>query len=332
MYNACAYPKKCEMKILKAIVLMACLLCAQLAAAMASSGSEVVFGTSVVPVQGMWWNETRAGSGYNLAIDEKGYIVLSWLTYRVDGTPTFYVMSGQFVTPCGNSTAVSNGCLAQKLEWSRTGIIGRLTSPIYEATNGACPTCEYRRNSVLTSALGTGEVVFYGNRVADLKFLDKVVRIYPQPLIATIDDQLKGDWTGKVIGSLTYRFVRAADLDGKMRQEPDPGRLDYIYVPSTIPNESRIYRVFYNQGFRDGLLAVEPNGRIYWLRQRGIDISFALEIQYQAVDEVFLDGNRMVRWDKNAYRPRTGSTVGMPGELEIYRIIAPVVLTTVIVP
>ena len=56
------------MKILKALVLMVCILFSQFASALASSDRVVVFGTSILPISGIWWNETRSGSGYNLVV------------------------------------------------------------------------------------------------------------------------------------------------------------------------------------------------------------------------------------------------------------------------
>ena len=318
------------MIILKALVLMACILCSQFASALASSDRVVVFGTSVLPVQGIWWNETRSGSGYNLAIDEKGFIFLTWFSYRTDGTPTFYVMSGQFVTPCGNATAVSKGCLAQKQEWSRTGIIGRLNSPIYETANGACPTCVYRPNTTAISALGDGEVVFYGNRVADLKFGTTTTRIYPQPLIATIDDQLKGRWVGKVATSgfnnevVTIsdtefpQIIRASELDGLLRPAPDKNLPNQTYEPIVLSNRAKVFRS------GSGFFAVEPNGRIYFVGRSG---SGGSEREYEGGREIFIDGNRMVMWTKDFYRanfgnPLFGNGVGMTAEFDLYRQVS----------
>ena len=314
------------MKSLKVLVLMVCLLASQFASALASSDRIVVFGTSVLPVSSIWWNETRSGSGYNLAIDEKGFIFLTWFSYRRDGTPTFYVMSGQFVTPCGNATAVSKGCLAQKLEWSRTGIIGRLNSPIYETANGACPTCVYQPNTVSTSALGAGEVVFYGNRVADLKFGTTTIKIYPQPLIATIDDQLKGTWTGKNAGSGlnseivtirdsgSIRFIRASELDGLLRPLPDMNLSNQSYQPLVLSNRTKVFRLVGG----GALVAVEPNGRIYLVSRTSVGPEF----EYDYASEIFVDGNRMVFWGKDSYKPNFGSTVGMTYEMDLYRSVA----------
>ena len=320
------------MNILKALVLMVCILCSQFASALASSDRVVVFGTSFLPVSGIWWNETRSGSGYNLAIDEKGFIFLTWFSYRTDGTPTFYVMSGQFVTPCGNATAVSKGCLAQKQEWSRTGIIGRLNSPIYETANGACPTCVYRPNTIATSALGAGEVVFYGNRVADLKFGTTTTRIYPQPLIATIDDQLKGRWVGKQllpgivnpeavrISDTEYpQFIRASELDGLLVPAPDKNLPNQTYEPLVLSNRAKVYRV----DASSSLFAVEPNGRIFRVGR----LPGSSEREYNNAAEIFIDGNRMVVWFKDFYRanfnnPSFGNGVGMTIELDLYRQVS----------
>lgn len=287
-----------------------------------------------MPYQGAWWNETRNGSGYNLAIDEKGYIFLTWYTYRADGSSTFYVIGNRYETACGQATAATPSCTAQKVEWAETGITGRLTGPVYETANGACPICEYRQNTVAVSALGMAEVVFFGNRLAQLRLpnVNTVITIYPQPLIATIDDQFSDLWSGKSLlfdlvapapspgvsapvlsVNTTWRITRAPELDGQLRPyQSYSGGSSGTFKPILVSPAAKIYRVV--EGTNRNLIAVEPNGKILYLEAGARPIP-----EYASGGEIFLEGNRMVVWTKEFFQFTNSSTVDMRRDFDLVR-------------
>ncbi|MDJ0655935.1 MAG: S8 family serine peptidase [Xanthomonadales bacterium] len=60
-------------------------------------------GRTITPVQGLWFNPARDGSGFNLNLSDD-QLIIEWYTYLEDGTPTWYLAQGEF-PPAGDQWA-----------------------------------------------------------------------------------------------------------------------------------------------------------------------------------------------------------------------------------
>ena len=46
------------------------------------------------PEAGQYWNPQEPGNGYGIDIDSNGSVFVQWFTYRTDGVPVWYALSG----------------------------------------------------------------------------------------------------------------------------------------------------------------------------------------------------------------------------------------------
>ncbi len=114
----------------------------------------------LVPHQGGWWNAAQPGSGYFFEFSENadGSLLGLATTYTYDdaGKSTFLIVQGPLVF----STE------AERLD---TGIIARLSSPLFKAENGQPFGGAYRPATVSPSSFGTGEYVFFTRRTGEFR-------------------------------------------------------------------------------------------------------------------------------------------------------------------
>jgi hypothetical protein len=79
---------------------------------------EAMFGASVIPVVGLWWNPSESGSGYNIDV-KNGLLVATIFTYKANGDPQWYITSG----PLGDNI---------------------FTGTINKYSGGQCISCPYK--------------------------------------------------------------------------------------------------------------------------------------------------------------------------------------------
>lgn len=149
------------------------------------------------PDAGQYWNPNEPGNGYSVDIDPNGNVFVQWFTYRADGVPVWYTMIGKIerapaqtfagvTVPACTNVPMYDRCLGDKLRFLTTGVLARVTSPVYAVVNGACPTCPPRFPDVSESPLGPATVEWFGNRSAVLTFQGKSVAIQRQDIATPV--------------------------------------------------------------------------------------------------------------------------------------------------
>lgn len=157
----------------------------------------------LVPHQGGWWNAAEPGSGYFFEFSQNadGSLLGLATTYTYDdaGKSTFLIVQGPVVF----STE------AERLD---TGIIARLSSPLFKAENGQSFGGTYRPATVSPSSFGAGEYVFFTRRTGEFRAGGRTTPIRALSPLATQAEYvrlLSGTW--KLQGRMRRNAEAAAD-------------------------------------------------------------------------------------------------------------------------
>jgi|GEM_PF-6548399 len=162
----------------------------------------------LVPHQGGWWNPAEGGSGhfFDFSQNEDGSLTGLATTYTYDeaGKSTFLIVQGPVV-------------LSTNEERLSTGIIARLSSPLYKAENGQPFGGTYRPATVSPSSFGTGEYVFFTRRTGEFRAVGRITPIRavsPLPSATEYTRLLTGTWK----------------LQGQMRRNSEIENTDPAYL------------------------------------------------------------------------------------------------------
>ena len=211
----------------------------------ASAHAEVLLSASFAapPDAGQYWNPQEPGNGYGIDIDSNGNVFVQWFTYRNDGVPVWYTMSGTLeragpqtigssgtfngVIPSCIGVPFSDRCLGDKIRFLKTGVLARVSSPVYAVVNGACPTCPPRFPDVSQSPLGPATIEWFGSRAAVLTFQGRSVSIQRQD-----------------IATPTSALVANIDFKGVIAKPASIGGGDYFYpITARFSRDTRITNV-----------------------------------------------------------------------------------------
>ncbi len=343
------------MSINKLRFLIAFLACSFAVSAYAqfSSGYLAISAFAAPPDPGMYYNPEEPGNGYGIDIDSNGSVFVAWYTYRADGVPVWYTMSGNLerapaqtlknlqntrIAACTN-VPLYDQCLGDKVRFFNTGVLSRVTSPVYAVVNGACPTCPPRFPAVSESALGPATIVWVGNRSAVLTFQGRSVAIQRQDIATPVTRLIENvNLTGVMIIasstppqqgvsiSFTARFTATTIISAVTAVEqygvsaPDLSALN-LTAPTT-----RLYlgAVVYGPGganFNNTdtlVIAIDTkNNRAYLLKglkpPGGIPTGGAsFELKVNEYGELFVYGDRMISWIRiDGAKPTFGLAAGI---------------------
>lgn len=137
--------------------------------------------TKLVPVEGPWVAPNVPNTAWFFEVDEQDYGFVAWYTYEPDGSATFLTLQGTLT-------------YTSELERRDSGVIARLSSPIFTARNGACPTCEPRPADIAPSDLGNGEFVWTSARRGSIRYAGRTVALQAFELTWPEMRQLEGTW------------------------------------------------------------------------------------------------------------------------------------------
>lgn len=135
----------------------------------------------IVPTEGAWVSDSVPNTGWFFDVDEADFGFVAWYTYDAQGRSTFLVMQGQ---------------VQYRSETARraTGIVASLGSTIFEADNGACPTCPPRPANIRPSSFGTGEIVWRSARRGSIAYAGQLVELRPFTQTVQEADIVEGLW------------------------------------------------------------------------------------------------------------------------------------------
>lgn len=207
----------------------------------------------IVPTEGAWVSDSVPNTGWFLDVDESDFGFVAWYTYDAQGRSTFLVLQG---------------LLEYRSESARrsTGIVASLTSQIFEADNGACPTCPPQPANIRPSSLGTGVIEWRSARRGVIRYAGQVVELHPFALTVPEANIVEGIWQlndrgspSQVKGSavLRVRKVPAFSLHSYPSSVTNGPPLDpstYDFGP--LPSMQAVYYAF-------DCLAGCVNGDIY---------------------------------------------------------------------
>ena len=284
---------------------------------------------AVPPDPGQYWNPQEPGNGYGIDIDSNGAVFVQWFTYRADGVPVWYTMSGNieragpqtfgFIqVPACTTVPFSERCLGDKIRFLNTGVLARVTSPVYAVVNGACPTCPPRFPDVSQSPLGPATIEWFGSRAAVLTFQGRAVSIQRQD-IATPPSSLVANINFKgVVAERVQTGITVADRFLPFTARFSRATLITSVISSTIngmpafdlsalnlnsaTTQRFIGNIVYGGGITivndtDKVIAVdEKNNRAYYLLGKTRLGSFEFEVS--SYGELFIYGDRLIAWPR----------------------------------
>lgn len=294
------------------------------------------------PDAGQYWNPQEPGNGYGIDIDSTGAVFVQWFTYRVDGVPVWYTMSanieragpqtiGFTQVPACTTVPFSERCLGDKIRFLKTGVLARVTSPVYAVVNGACPTCPPRFPDVSQSPLGPATIEWFSSRAAVLTFQGRSVSIQrqdiatpPSSLVSNIN--FKGILARRVrtgitladnFLSFTARFSRAtlitsvssSTVNGKPAFDLSALNLNASTTQLFLGN------IVYPAGITiindtDKVIAVdEKNNRAYLLLGKTQLGTF--DFQVMSYGELFIYGDRLISWPREPFNQES-QALGIP--------------------
>ncbi len=190
----------------------------------------------LVPHQGGWWNPAQAGSGYFMEFSQNadGTLLGFATTYTYDGAgkSTFLIVQGPVVFT------------TEEERWA-TGIIARMSSPLYKAENGQPFDGTYRPATVTASSFGTGEYVFFTRRTGEFRAGGRTTPIRAlSPLAAETEYArlLTGTW------KLQGRLRRNAEAPQNIYLERSVSHVVQIspsvVQPTWVPGRGAIFASF----------------------------------------------------------------------------------------
>lgn len=296
------------------------------------------------PDAGQYWNPQEPGNGYGIDIDSNGAVFVQWFTFRNDGVAVWYTMSGTLeragpqtigssgtfngVIPSCIGVPFSDRCLGDKIRFIKTGVLARVTSPVYAVVNGACPTCPPRFPDVSQSPLGPATIVWVGSRAAVLTFQGRSVSIQRQDiatptsaLVANID--FKGvlaqpaSTGGDYFFPVTARFsrdiritnVRSATINGVPSLDLSALNLNVATTPLFLGNVVFAAPSGALTNSETRVIAIdEKNNRAYLLlgrTQQAADF-IGTDFIVSSYGEVFIYGDRLICWERRQFIPELG--------------------------
>ena len=316
---------------------------------------------AVSPDPGQYWNPQEPGNGYGIDIDSNGSVFVQWLTYRTDGVPVWYTMSGT-IERAGPQTIGSSGsfngvvpscigvpfgdrCLGDKIRFLKTGVLARVTSPVYAVVNGACPTCPPRFPDVSQSPLGPATIEWVGSRAAVLTFQGRSIPIQRQDiatptsaLVANIDFKgVSADLAGGAgiptavsFAPFTARFSRdtritnvsSDNFNGVPLFDLSALNLNVATTPLFLGNVvfASPYLAFNNT---TKVIAIdEKNNRAYFLKGRTQPAADFVGTDFKVSEygELFIYGDRLISWQQ---RRQFNQELGIPLSTEEWKFERP---------
>ena len=293
------------------------------------------------PDSGQYWNPQEPGNGYGIDIDSNGSVFVQWFTYRGDGVPVWYTMSGKIEraaaqtirftqVPACTNVRFGENCLGDKIRFLKTGVLARVTSPVYAVVNGACPTCPPRFPDVSQSPLGPATIEWVGSRAAVLTFQGRSVSIQRQDIATPISTlvaniNFKGVLAARItIGAnladqfwpFTARFSKAtlitsvtsSTVNGKPAFDLSSLNLNLATTQLFLGNIVHNAGVIFND--TDKVIAVdEKNNRAYLLLGRTRPASFEFEVS--SYGELFIYGDRLISWPRDPFTQES-QALGFP--------------------
>ena len=298
------------------------------------------------PDAGQYWNPQEPGNGYGIDIDSKGNVFVQWFTYRADGVPVWYTMSGTIErapaqtlgrfgqVPACTTVPFLERCLGDKIRFFKTGVLARVTSPVYAVVNGACPTCPPRFPDVSQSALGPATIEWVGNRAAVLTFQGRSISIQRQDIATPMRELIANksftgfiNSVGTAAGSsqilnysypVTARFFASTGITGissvSVKGVPT---LNLSSLNIQAPTSFIYASSFVNNGIlelpaeTDRLVVVdEKNNRAYILN--GTIYFGSFEFKVNSYCELFIYDDRMVCWKRSPFTNSEVQETGIP--------------------
>ena len=314
------------------------------------------------PEAGQYWNPQEPGNGYGIDIDRNGAVFVQWFTYRVDGVPVWYTMSGTIeragpqkigssgtfngVIPSCIGVPFSDRCLGDKIRFLKTGVLARVTSPVYAVVNGACPTCPPRFPDVSQSPLGPATIEWVGSRAAVLTFQGRSVSIQRQDiatpasaLVANIDfkgvsaDLAGGPGIPTAVSFLpfTARFSRdtritnvsSDNFNGVPLFDLSALNLNVATTPLFLGNVVFAPPNGFLGTINTNVIAIdEKNNRAYLLKgrmQQAADF-IGTDFKVSEYGELFIYGDRLISW---LQRRQFNQELGIPHSTEEWKFERP---------
>ena len=298
------------------------------------------------PEAGQYWNPQEPGNGYGIDIDSNGSVFVQWFTYRNDGVPVWYTMSGtieragpQTIASLGTFNGVipscigvpfSDRCLGDKIRFIKTGVLARVTSPVYAVVNGACPTCPPRFPDVSQSPLGPATIEWVGNRAAVLTFQGRSVSIQrqdiatpPSTLVANIN--FKGVRAARTLVGINFvdyfvpftaRFSKATLITSfsstVVNGKPafDLSSLNLNAPTTQLFLGNIVYPTITIVGDTDKVIAVDEKNNRAYLLMGGTQLG-SFNFQVSSYGELFIYGDRLISWPREAFDQQS-QALGVP--------------------
>lgn len=151
------------------------------------------------PVSGAWYNPAAPGTGYMFDFGPDGVWFAAIFVYSPTGAPTFYTVQGNYAETSD----------AERLA---TGIIGRITSPLFASEGGQCLGCPYSAPRTTDGGLGQAEFVFFSATDGELRLGSFVQSLKAYQLLVTQQSSLPerspiGRWMGAFKGTLFETII-----------------------------------------------------------------------------------------------------------------------------
>lgn len=137
-------------------------------------------------LQPSWFVPSESGSGFLFGrLPNTTTLFGAYYTYTAGGQSSWLVFQGPYV-------ATSDA------ERIATGVIGRASSPLYEAMGGPCLTCPYTAPTVQQSALGQAEIVFTNSTSAEfhVSTANKALVPLDTATVKSVPDVFVGTFSG----------------------------------------------------------------------------------------------------------------------------------------
>lgn len=169
---------------------------------------------SVQPYRGTYYDFNQAGTGVQFDVGASGNQFLTYYTYSDDGQPDWYIAAGTY-QPSDEVT-----------RW-KTGVIGTLTGPFYQAFNGQCLGCPYTPNGGAIVTNVTPTVSWTSSRQMKMTAAGHSWNMTAPNFDTGNDgDYLPGGW------AMAVTFVTNQPADGSVRHAMGES---VELVPVTIP-------------------------------------------------------------------------------------------------
>jgi hypothetical protein len=174
------------------------------------------------PVAGAWYNPAQSTTGYTFDFGPSDLWFVAMYYYDATGKQTWYVGQGTY-------TETSTD------ERQATGIIGRITSPLYIATGGQCLGCPFTHPAtIVDSGLPQAEFVFFTSTDGEFRYNGQSTPIKAYDLLIQRQQDLLENL---LLNQQWVAVVRNIDFEGVTTVKTESSTATYQKYPR-LPNEN----------------------------------------------------------------------------------------------